>query len=54
MDKNVEGMKKHLEQLSKKAEKLDAEDPSCGKMVKFNGTDLIELIPGEMEEIMFR
>ena len=29
-------------------------NPSCGKMIRFDGTDLIELIPGEMEEIIIR
>lgn len=29
-------------------------NPSCGKMIRFDGTELIKLLPGEMEEIMFR
>lgn len=29
-------------------------NPSCGKMIRFDGTDLIELIPGEMEKVIIR
>lgn len=29
-------------------------NPSCGKMIRFDGTDLIELLPGEMEEVIIR